>query len=52
MIYFKSRDNKVCNGFVSEKERFESLKKLIAVLKVLKEPWNKLSLWLENVEFD
>ena len=52
MIYFKSRGNKVCNGFVSEKERFENVKKLTAVLKVFKEPWNKLSLWLENVEFD
>ena len=38
MIYFKSRDNKVCNGFVSEKERLKDVKKLIAVVKVFREP--------------
>ena len=38
MIYFKSRDNKVCNGFVSEKERLKDVKNLIAVVKVFREP--------------
>ena len=38
MVYFKSRDNKVCNGFVSEKERLKKVKKLIAVVKVFREP--------------
>ena len=26
MVYFKSRDSKVCNGFVSEKERLKKVK--------------------------
>ena len=37
MVYFKSRDNKVCNDFVSENERLKKVKKLIAVVKVFKE---------------
>ena len=28
MIYYKSRHNKVCNGFVSEKERLKNVKKI------------------------
>ena len=38
MVYFKSRDNKVCNGFVSEKEQLKNVKKLIAVVKVFQAP--------------
>ena len=38
MVYFKSRDKKVCNGFVSEKERLKNVTKFLAVVKVFKEP--------------
>ena len=39
MIYFKSRDNKGCNGFVSKLLKTVK-RKLIAIVKVFKEPGN------------